>query len=148
MAVGMLCVDDSVSSEKWLQELFPKGSQLSEDDLSALIKFFEESKRKLVAEDFIFSLFLPDDEAMLSQQVEALGSWCRGFLFGIGYGYSSSIWPGDSGEILKDIVEFTKLDPNVHDEDDEQAFFEIHEYIKAAVLLLRDDLKGQSHTLH
>ena len=43
-------------------------------------------------------------------------------------------------EILRDIAEFTKLDTDVEDENDENDFVEITEYLRPAVLLLRDEL--------
>ena len=52
-------------------------------------------------------------------------------------------WPKDVREILKDITEFTKLDANAEGEEDERALVEITEYLRSAVLLLRDEL-GES----
>lgn len=148
IATGMLCVDEGVDSRVWLDELFEDAPDLPEQDSAVLHKLFENTRQLLGADSFEFDLFLPDDDTMLSQQVDALRSWCQGFLFGIGYRYTGSIWPGDSGEILKDIVEFTKLDSNVYDEEDEHAFVEINEYLRAAILLLRDDLRGNRQQLH
>ena len=49
----------------------------------------------------------------------------------------------DAQDILKDITEFTKLDTNTEDEDeeDEVALMELIEYLRSAVLLLRDELQ-------
>ncbi len=148
IAIGMLCVDERVQWTDWFSELFKATPDLSALELDALEDMFEKTRTLLNADSFEFQLFLPDDESMLMQQVEALRSWCEGFLLGIGYRYTSSVWPGDSGEILKDIVEFTKLDSKAIDEEDEQAFTEINEYLRAAILLLRDDLRGNRRNLH
>lgn len=148
IATGMLCVDERVAGSTWVNELFEQNPELSNSEMDALVGVFERTRKLLGSDGFEFDLFLPDDDAMLMQQVDALRSWCQGFLFGIGYGYSSAIWPGDSGEILKDVVEFTKLETGAHTEEDEQAFTEINEYLRAAVLLLRDDLRGNSRQLH
>ncbi len=148
IATGMLCVDEGGDSRVWLDELFESAPDLPKQDAAVLHRLFENTRQLLGADSFEFDLFLPDDDTMLKQQVDALRSWCQGFLFGIGYRYTGSAWPGDSGEILKDIVEFTKLDTNVYDEEDEQAFAEINEYLRAAILLLRDDLRGNRRQLH
>ena len=148
IAAGMLCVDERVLSSVWLEELFEFSPDLADSELAMLEQMFAKTRQALATDDFEFTLFLPDEDELLTEQVAALANWCRGFLLGIGYGYSASTWPGDSGEILKDVVEFTKLDPQVHGEEDEQAFTEINEYLRAAVLLLRDDFRGDRRQLH
>ena len=108
-----------------------------------LVRLFEETRRLLASDEFEFDLLLPEDDAPLSDQVEALKSWCRGFLFGVGSGAAATNWSNDVREILKDITEFTKLDANAEGEEDERALGEITEYLRPAVLLLRDEL-GES----
>lgn len=141
IASGMLCINERMDASQWAQELLPPNGNLDADDYASLMNLFEKTRSLLASDSFEFDLFLPDDDELLADQAEALCHWCQGFLFGIGYGHSSATWPGNSGEILKDVVEFTKLDPQAHDEDDEQALVEIIEYLRAAVLLLRDDLR-------
>jgi uncharacterized protein len=148
IATGMLCLDERIAASAWLNELFQQHPELSEAENTQLIALFERTRALLMADSFEFDLFLPDDDTLLSQQLDALSNWCRGFLFGVGYGHASAIWPGDSGEILKDVIEFTKLDTQTHAEGDEQALMEINEYLRAAVLLLRDDLRGNDGQLH
>lgn len=148
MAVGMLCLAQAIDSDIWLNELFQFPPQLSEPELQLLNALFQGTQAALSAEDFEFDLFLPSDDSMLSQQLEAFSNWCRGFLFGIGYGRTDSNWPGDSGDILKDLIEFTKLDTQAYSEGDEQALTELHEYCRAAILLLRDDLRANNQQHH
>ena len=94
IATGMLCVDERVAANTWLDELFKQASELSDEETKALLGLYERTRQLLGSDDVVFDLFLPDDEdAMLMQQAEALCSWCHGFLFGIGYGYSSATWP-------------------------------------------------------
>jgi uncharacterized protein len=148
IATGMLCLDERIAVNAWLSELFQQNPALSGSEMNLLTALFAKTRELLLADSFEFDLFLPDDDAPLSHQLEALSNWCQGFLFGIGYGHSSATWPGDSGEILKDVIEFTKLDTQAHAEGDEEAFMEINEYLRAAVLLLRDDLRGNHGQLH
>lgn len=148
IATGMLCLDERITASAWMNELFQQHPELSTSERDALTTLFTLTRTALLADNFEFDLFLPDDEALLSQQLEALSNWCRGFLFGVGFSASQATWPGDSGEILKDFIEFTKLDTQAYAEGDEQAFMEINEYCRAAVMLLRDDLRGSNHQLH
>jgi len=83
----------------------------------------------------------------------ALIQWCQGFLFGMGRVQTTSEWPGEIDEILKDIIEFTKLDPDIDEDDAEQAendLTEIQEYLRAAVMLIRSELNPaqDNNTVH
>jgi uncharacterized protein YgfB (UPF0149 family) len=140
MATGMLCVNEQTETAAWLAELLHDSSSVIDENKYMMIRLFEETRRLLGSDEFEFDLFLPEDDASLIEQVEALKSWCRGFLFGVGSGAAASNWPKDVREILKDITEFTKLDANAEGEEDERAFVEITEYLRSAVLLLRDEL--------
>ena len=145
MATGMLCVNEHTESAQWLGELLQHAAPVIDEDKALLVRLFEETRRLLASEEFEFDLFLPDEEALLSEQVEALKNWCRGFLFGAGTGSdAASNWPDDVREILKDITEFTRLDTEAEGEEDENALMEITEYLRSAVLLLRDELGSNS----
>lgn len=145
MAAGMLCVNEHTESAQWLSELLRNAAPVVDEDKALLVRLFEETRRLLASEEFEFDLFLPDEEALLSEQVEALKNWCRGFLFGAATGSdTTSNWPGDVREILKDITEFTRLDIEADGEEDENALMEITEYLRSAVLLLRDELGNSS----
>ncbi len=146
LATGMLCIENKVDIAVWLTELFPEEVQLVDEDKSILASLFAQTAKLLDGKDdsFRFDLFLPGDDEALSDQLEALCSWCEGFLFGIGYARSEAEWPGETGEIMQDIVEFTKLDTELDDMDEEEmneheaALIEIQEYLRVAVMMIRD----------
>jgi hypothetical protein len=144
MATGMLCVNEQSESATWLAELLQNSDSVIDENKYVLIRLFEETRRLLKSDEFEFDLFLPEDDASLIERIEALKNWCRGFLFGVSSGSSASNWPKEAREILKDIAEFTKLDANAEGEEDEHAFMEITEYLRSAVLLLRDELSNSS----
>jgi uncharacterized protein YgfB (UPF0149 family) len=144
MATGMLCVNEQTDSASWLTELFQNSNAVLDENEYVLVRLFEETRRLLGSDEFDFDLFLPDDDALLIEQVDALRNWCRGFLLGVSSGGAASNWSKEAREILKDIAEFTKLDVDAKGEEDEQAFMEITEYLRSAVLLLRDELGSSS----
>jgi uncharacterized protein len=145
MATGMLCVNEQTESAFWLAELMRNGNSALDENINVLVRLFEETRRLLASEEFEFDLFLPEDDASLNELVEALKSWCRGFLFGVSSkGSSASDWSKDACEILKDIAEFTKLDADAEGEEDERAFVEVTEYLRSAVMLLRYELSNSS----
>ncbi len=146
MAAGMLCVNKHADSAQWLAELLHNAAPVKAEDKALLVRLFEETRRLLASEEFEFDLFLPDEEALLSQQVEALKNWCRGFLFGAGTGSDEvTNWPNAAREVLKDVAEFTRLDTEAEGEEDENALMEITEYLRSAVILLRDELSINSN---
>jgi uncharacterized protein len=146
LATGMLCVSDQTESTYWLAELLQNATQVLNNDNDILIRLFEETRRLLASNDFDFDLFLPEDDVALTDRVEALTNWCRGFLFGVGSVATVTNWSKDTREILKDITEFTKLDTEVEGEEDERDFVEITEFLRSAILLLRDELTIDSHS--
>ena len=142
VAVAMLCLDPKTEVGTWLSEAISRDADLLEEDKLLLINLFEQSKELMESDEFIFDLFLPDEQEPASSRSQALMQWCQGFLFGMGRIETSSQWPDDVGEILKDIVEFTKLDTDVDTEDEEaeSAIMEIQEYLRASVMLIRSEL--------
>ncbi len=140
MATGMLCANEQAQSAEWLTELFLHATPVTEEDKAVLVHLFEETRSLLASDDFEFDLLLPDDDVLLSEQVEALTEWCRGFLLGVGFTHAASDLSREATEILKDIAEFTKLDTEAEGEEDEGDFMEITEYMRSAVLLLKSEL--------
>jgi len=150
LAVGMLCIGLNVNVVNWLDELFPDGLVLTEEDRSLLENLFERTRELLdpETEEFVFDLFMPDDGEALRARAEAIRCWGQGFLFGVGYQGKqerAAQWPGDCEEVMRDIIEFTKIDSDVEGEEDEAALMEIQEYLRAAALIVRDQFADQSN---
>ncbi len=151
LATGILCIESKTEAASWLGELLPDEIVLVEEDKTILMALFEQTRNLLDKEDdsFSYDLFLPGDDAPFKEQLQAICDWCDGFLFGIGYTRSSSDWSGETGEIIKDIIEFTKLD--VHDDDmeleEDVALMEIQEYLRVAVLTIRDQFNTKESGL-
>ncbi len=143
MATGMLCANEQAQSAEWLTELFLHAASVADEDRITLVHLFEDTQSLLASDDFEFDLLLPGDEALLSEQVEALTDWCRGFLLGVGFTHAVSDLSREATEILKDIAEFTKLESEAEGEEDESDFMEITEYMRSAVLLLRNELNNK-----
>lgn len=153
VAVAMLCLDPKTEAGTWLSEAISREADLLEEDKLLLINLFEQSKELMESDEFIFDLFLPDEQEPANQRCLALVQWCQGFLFGMGRIETSTDWPGDVEEILKDIVEFTRLDTDADSDDDEEAesgIMEIQEYLRASVMLIRSELSdvNTDDTIH
>lgn len=143
MATAMLCVDARADANGWLDELFNDDVGLLEENKAALVALFERTRLLLNPDEteFAFDLLFPENDD-LQEHLLALSDWCLGFLWGIGYSHSAANWSGETNGILKDMVEITKLEHNVEEDndEDEEAFMQLHQYLRAAVLIIRDEL--------
>lgn len=151
IATAMLCVNGQCNFVGWINEVFEDEAAIVEDDKTVLNNLFEQTRKLLDPEESVyeFDLFLPEN-ATLQELAQALSEWCQGFLWGIGYTRSQGDWPGDTDGILRDMVEFTKLDNDVEDDndEDEDAFIQLHEYLRVAVLTVRDELNQPPENTH
>jgi yecA family protein len=141
MATALLCVDDSIESVLWLSELLQDSSSIFDEQKEILLNLFEQTRELIAADDFTFELLLPDDDSPLPEQAEAVKTWCQGFVYGIGLHYEEQKLPGDSREIVKDIIEFSKLDSDIEGEEDENSLVEIIEYLRMSVPLMKEELR-------
>ncbi|MEN8261442.1 MAG: UPF0149 family protein [Pseudomonadota bacterium] len=141
---GMLCVDSSIRCNRWLSEVVEDEMQGGAVGSQALFDLCEETRSLLEAENYEFDILLPDDEALLKDRATALADWCRGFLYGLGNALVDSELPGESGEILRDFAEISRLDPEAEDGGDEEAYMELSEYVRVGVFLLRTELLHQA----
>ena len=142
MLTGMLCVNKDIAAEYWLTQVFGETrDDLSIDEEETLNGLFAETCKLMQAVDFSFELFLPDDDALLSERARALSGWCQGFLYGIGQAHSRDSWPGDCEEILHDLADISRLDEDASGEEDELAYAEISEFVRISVQLIRGDMQ-------
>jgi uncharacterized protein YgfB (UPF0149 family) len=151
MLCGMICADGVVGAATWLDTM---GEGLEESDVLAYEA--AESFRALAAVtchalesgDMSFELLLLPDSEPIHDRAAHIGSWCQGFLSGLG---------GDSleraadvrellelpeiSEVLGDIAEIAKAsaedaDSGQDDEEQEAAYAEIVEYVRVSVQLI------------
>lgn len=103
------------------------------------------SKKQLQDEDMGITLWLPDDRETLEDRTMALAQWCNGFLAGIGTSGDDALksLSDDSNEALRDLQRISTADvtDTTESEEDENAYAEIVEYIRIAILMIREDLR-------
>ena len=146
MASGLLAVNGKFKNENWLRELLQDTPSVSSEHQVELLGLFDDIQDVLIDNEFEFDLFLPDEEESdLLERVDGLREWCRGFLFGVGFANTKTNFSQQIQEILKDVSEITKLDTDIEivDEDAENDFMELTEYLRAAVLALRDEFASR-----
>src|SRR5690606_31520995 len=100
---GLLCLNGQTDCDQWLEAVFGEARiHLASAEHALLFALCETTRHQLDDFDFSFELLLPDDAHPLSERANALGEWCQGFLYGLGYRSDGGDWPGESTEILHD----------------------------------------------
>jgi uncharacterized protein YgfB (UPF0149 family) len=143
---GWISAGAAEAQVEWIEELF-RGR--SSDDLlvretrQMLGQLYLASRQQITDEGGAFALLLPDDDTALQERAGALVRWCEGYLYGLGMaGVSEQQMVGDAKEALGDISEFTRLDLDAleDDENNESAYMELQEFLRVAILLIREEL--------
>jgi uncharacterized protein YgfB (UPF0149 family) len=139
---GLLCTDATLARDTWLQQI---NTEHHSDSIDLLQSLFKSTYEQLQDEDFIFQLLLPGDEDDLNFRVEALGNWCQGFLSGLGLGgmQTTEQLTAEVKDFLQDVSQIAQVGLSAEDgnEDDETAYVEIIEYMRAGVMLVNQELQ-------
>lgn len=146
---GLLCASGRVNEAQWLGEIFEDGVDAGDAAVEQcrreLNSMAEELRTSMYSGEMDLQLMLPDDEAPLGDRTEALGSWCHGFLFGLGLGgiRQEEIRSEEVRELLRDMGEIARLslDAEEGSEEDEAALTEIVEYLRVGVLYIAETLQ-------
>jgi hypothetical protein len=146
---GLLCANTSAEAEVWQKALWP--NQPSGDLLAAeAYEIFKTShditRRQLNDPNCEFQMLLPDDDDSLDQRVHALGDWCQGYLIGLSLGGIKDFapLPDDAREIAQDMLEIARAGTTYElegNEEDENAYTELVEYLRVGVLLINEELQ-------
>jgi uncharacterized protein len=141
---GALCISQHYSLESWLDELVPEADEDPADDRATLRLLFADTLRDLRGDEMEFQLLLPDDEDTLAERAQALSQWCQGFLYGFGTGrpVRADELTAEVEEVLRDLTHISQasVETGAQAEEEELAYAEIVEYVRAGVQLIHDEL--------
>src|SRR6185312_14769011 len=106
---GCLCAALGYRFEDWLLEILPEG-RAQPLAAATLRELYTETAGALRAPDMEFDLLLPEDAQSIDTRAAALAQWCQGFLYGLGSGAAqdAASFPGDVGEIVRDLTEISR----------------------------------------
>lgn len=117
-----------------------------------LVEIGQHIANELTSEDLSFQLLLPDDDDDINMRIEALGSWCHGFLSGFAQSGITDktlrLWPADAREALHDLAAIAHIGHDSSDASDaESDYVDVSEYVRLAALhvfleCVGDDNKG------
>ena len=156
---GLICAGLPFESNDYvamITDLFNNGEHLPVK-VKAIIKLmFTDIWTNILDDSYGFQLMLPDDDDSIVERGHALSLWVQGFNLGLGlHQKDTAIVSNDVKEVLNDFAEIANLSDEMdEDEDHEQAYFEIAEYVRISALLCFTELgsppetKSTQDTLH
>lgn len=119
--------------------------KLQADAFKLVQALYEDELARMNSPDLDFALLLPDDDDALRDRVASLGSWCGGFLSGLGLGgvKEQSQLPDEVSELIDDFAQITRVDFDLDtpDEEEQAAFEEVVEYVRIGVLFVYEELQ-------
>ncbi len=144
LLTGQLCSGVVAPDPEDLGGLMEQPQHLVPVVCKLIERLLGETTEQLVHLDYHFHPLLPPDEASLQDRVNALGSWCDGFMVGFAAGYirpDSALSP-EAREILGDFGQFAAISDDGQDltDQDEVDFMELVEYVRMAAITLFQQL--------
>lgn len=148
LLAGLVCATGFADPKVWIGQVFddynPKDSAQT-DATRQVQALYEDTLARLNSPELDFALLLPDDEDSLRERAESLGSWCGGFLSGLGLGgiADAAQLPEAVGELLDDLAQIARVDFELEEPDEAElaAFEEVVEYVRVGVLFINEELQ-------
>jgi uncharacterized protein YgfB (UPF0149 family) len=150
---GALCAGGAAAARRWLTDwLDDQQVQVASGGVGGdLEQLLDTTAKALDDHELEFEPLLPNDDAPLAEQVEALASFCQGFLSGIGStasaGAHRSAEADAVGEILRDFAEIGRAglseDEAAGRDQPDFALAEIHEYVRVSVQIVFEELGAE-----
>jgi uncharacterized protein YgfB (UPF0149 family) len=137
---GYLAAGSRPSALDWpaILESWFETPALPADGVHELLPLSAMTLDQLNDQELSFSLLLPDDDQPMENRLEAVSCWCRGFLhgFGLAGNYQQQDLSEDASELLADIAEISKMSVVGNEDDTEEDFVEILEYLRVGAMIL------------
>lgn len=148
VACGLLCrlPDASLDAYMGLLDMLELVNGPGSGFKISLEELLNASRAQLADEDMSLALWLPNDDETLEERTMALAQWCSGFLAGLGSSGDETVnaMSDEVNEALSDLqqISIAEVIDTEESEDDENAFAEIVEYVRVAILMIREDFRG------
>jgi len=141
---GALCAERSFPAAEWAAEILP--DEAVDSPPAGVLELLEDLRNAtfeaLAGGQMAFEPMLPVDSGPLDARVEALATWCSGFLYGLGRVGALGELSGDLPEILADFSEISRaaVGPGEGGEQAERDYAELVEFVRAGVQLAWEEL--------
>ncbi len=147
VVVGLLCARPDQDQNELATHLaaLQVGDLSSDEILNQIGPALAALKSELSSNDMRFQPLLPTGDRPLGERTHCLARWCSGFLTGLGAG-EPTVQTEDGQDALRMIEQIARAatDPESDQEAEETAFAELTEFVRVAVLLLREENLARS----
>lgn len=142
VVIGLLCARPDQDERELATHLaaLQVGEWSSDDILRQIGPALTTLKSELASTNLDFYPLLPAEDRPLIERTTCLARWCSGFLTGFGAG-QPVLQTDDARDALRMIEQIARAatDPETDQEAEESAFAELTEFLRVAVLLLREE---------
>jgi len=148
---GLLCAITGAKAEIWQKNLWPhtlhdSGDLLVTEALEIFNQLHDVTRLQLNDPNCEFQLLLPVDDDHIDNRVNALGDWCQAYLVGLTLGGVKNFdkLPENAKEVTNDLVEIARAGSSYElegNEEDENAYAELVEYVRVGVLLINEEMQ-------
>lgn len=142
---GMLAGGMNLDNRDWteaLNDVVNQGESMNPLVIDQTTQMYDQLCQEFVEADFALKMCLPNDDAPLNERGAALVNWVQGFL--LGFGLQQQDLTNCSEEVkeaLDDFSQISKMDEEMtDDEESEQAFFEVVEYVRIGTMLCFNEM--------
>lgn len=159
LLTGLVCAGYQYESTDYVgmvSDMFNNGEPLPAKVKELVKALFADIWQNLLDDSYVFQQLLPDDDDSLIERSNALGVWVQGFNLGFGLQQKdNAVSSEEVKEVLTDFAEIANLSDEIEeDEDTEQAYYEIAEYVRISAILCFTELgsapdsKNKGETIH
>lgn len=150
---GLVCAGFTFEEQNYinlLNDLFNNGEGIPDAVKGVIKQMYSELWADILDDAYAFQLMLPDDDDSIVERGHALGKWVQGFNLGFGLQQKNNpVTSSEVKEVLTDFAEIANLSDDMEeDEDTEQAYFEISEYVRISALLCFTELGSSPATVN
>lgn len=149
MLAGLITTRGGEAEQLYIEELIPASYDpadlLQQEAIEGLEHPYEALRETLNDPLLSFYPLLPEDDKTLDERVDAIAEWCQGYLLGLSRGGlpDPARLSDETREFLEDILAISRAE-NFEldgDEEDENALYEIIEYLRTGVMVVHDELQ-------
>lgn len=147
---GRLAIAGADAGFEWLDQVLDgtdTANALRDECQAMLSGLFGATMRQLSERLSEFTPLLPDDTDSAAKRASGLAHWCEGFLHGLvsaehGEALKTRLAQEPLADIIKDMLQITRAaaEPDSDDEDTDEAYTELVEYVRVAVQLAFEEL--------
>lgn len=146
--VGMLVQSEHKGVDDWLAllDMIDMDTASIDDRTKSIMQeVYQLTRQGLASDQYDFQLLMPADDYEVAERANALAVWASGFI--TGYGLAAEHKRDlsvEMVELLNHLHAISELDDQLSEsEENEKDLYELYEYVRLGVLMLRQAMIGE-----